>query len=67
MKDRDELSGIDENFWNVARANLSTVAKVKEWWHICKEEVVPVIDDEDDKIMKERQNISIINNLIIKK
>ncbi len=35
----------DEAFWNAVRANLAEISQAREWWHICREPVVPVIED----------------------
>jgi glutamyl-tRNA synthetase len=35
----------DQAFWEAVRANLKQVAEAREWWHICREEVAPVIED----------------------
>ncbi|MTJ80775.1 MAG: glutamate--tRNA ligase [Telmatospirillum sp.] len=35
----------DESFWSAVRANLSRMADARDWWHICREEVSPVIED----------------------
>lgn len=45
VKNRKELTGIDEEFWLHVRANLTRIREVKEWWAICKEKVKPIIDD----------------------
>jgi glutamyl-tRNA synthetase len=39
------LSGIDENFWNAVRSNLEVLPDVKDWWHVAKGPVTPVIQD----------------------
>jgi glutamyl-tRNA synthetase len=39
------LSGIDENFWNAVRSNLELLPDVKDWWHVAKGPVTPVIQD----------------------
>ncbi|MCR9213491.1 MAG: glutamate--tRNA ligase [Proteobacteria bacterium] len=36
VKDRPELSGGDENIWNVIRPNLTKLADVEEWFSILK-------------------------------
>jgi glutamyl-tRNA synthetase len=39
------LAGVDEEFWNTVRANLEKLGDIKEWWHVAKGPVQPVIDD----------------------
>ena len=39
------LNELDESFWNTVRANLQKVGDIKEWWHVAKGPVEPVIDD----------------------
>jgi glutamyl-tRNA synthetase len=38
---------ISPDFWNVARANISNVNDIKEWHHICLDEISPVIKDQN--------------------
>lgn len=52
IRNRDDLKGIDEEFWNVARANINTVKEVKDWWQICKEEINPIIEESDQEFIK---------------
>lgn len=42
-----ELSDLDEAFWNSVRANLETLNDIKEWWHVAKGPVEPVIEEPD--------------------
>jgi glutamyl-tRNA synthetase len=35
----------DEPFWLAVRANLTQINDAKDWWHICREEVAPVVED----------------------
>jgi glutamyl-tRNA synthetase len=35
----------DEAFWMAVRANLTQINDARDWWHICREEVSPVIED----------------------
>lgn len=37
--------GVDENFWNAVRGNLSVVNDINEWERICRQKVKPVIED----------------------
>lgn len=41
------LSDLDEDFWNVARANISRFKDIEQWWQVAKGPVTPVIDDAD--------------------
>ncbi len=41
------LAGVDENFWNAVRPNLEILSDIKDWWHIAKEDITPVIEDKD--------------------
>lgn len=47
VKSREELKGVDEDFWESVKTNLNTVAEIKDWWQICKETLTPIIDDKD--------------------
>jgi len=35
----------DEAFWLAVRANLTWLKDAKDWWHICREPVAPVVED----------------------
>ncbi|PKU25821.1 glutamate--tRNA ligase [Telmatospirillum siberiense] len=35
----------DEAFWMAVRANLTQINDARDWWHICRETVAPVIED----------------------
>ncbi len=35
----------DEAFWVAVRANLTDLSQARDWWHICREAVAPVIED----------------------
>lgn len=39
------LGDIDENFWLAVRPNLEILSDIKDWWHIAKGDVKPVIQD----------------------
>lgn len=41
------LGAIDEGFWNAVRPNLEILSDIRDWWHIAKEDVKPVIADAD--------------------
>ena len=41
------LADLDEDFWNVARANISRFKEIAQWWQVAKGPVTPVIDDTD--------------------
>jgi glutamyl-tRNA synthetase len=45
IKNREEASGIDEEFWLTVRPNLNRFAEIKEWVEICKKPLTPIIDD----------------------
>ena len=38
---------LDEAFWNVARKNITKLSEIKDWWHVAKGPVTPVIEDYD--------------------
>lgn len=41
------LSDIDETFWNAVRPNLELLPDIKDWWHVARGAVEPVIQDAD--------------------
>lgn len=41
------LNDLDEEFWNITRANLDKFEDIKEWWDVAKGPVTPVIEDPD--------------------
>lgn len=41
------LSDVDEKFWNAVRPNLELLPDIKDWWHIAKGNVTPLIQDAD--------------------
>ena len=41
------LSGIDEDFWNGVRPNITRLIDVKEWWDIARGEIAPAIEGDD--------------------
>ncbi|MBF0391696.1 MAG: glutamate--tRNA ligase [Alphaproteobacteria bacterium] len=41
------LTGLDQGFWEAVRPNLETLAAARDWWHICREPVAPVIEDSE--------------------
>ena len=41
------LQDLDEEFWMAVRANLEKLEDIKDWWHVAKGPVEPVIDDAD--------------------
>jgi len=41
------LDNVDEKFWIAVRANLEKLSDIKDWWHVAKEDITPVIEDED--------------------
>ena len=40
-------SDMGEAFWNVMRENITVMADLEGWWHLCRDGANPVIDDED--------------------
>lgn len=40
-----DLTELDAGFWNAVRANIERLSDVKDWWHVAKGPVDPVIDD----------------------
>lgn len=40
-----DLSGIDENFWNAVRPNLTKLSDIKEWWDVTHNPVTAEIAD----------------------
>lgn len=45
--DAMDLSDIDENFWNIARANITSFTDITEWYQVAKGPVTPIIEDAD--------------------
>jgi glutamyl-tRNA synthetase len=41
------LDGIDRNFWDAVRPNLTKLDDIREWWHVANGPVKPVIEDAD--------------------
>ncbi len=41
------LPDLDETFWLAVRANLQKISDIKEWWHVAKGPVQPVIEEPD--------------------
>ncbi|MGH6928254.1 MAG: glutamate--tRNA ligase [Dongiaceae bacterium] len=41
-----DLSGVDEQLWNIARANIGRLDDLRAWLDVCRGTIVPVIDDE---------------------
>ena len=41
------LDGADQEFWLVARRNITKIGDAKEWWDVTRGVVSPVIDDKD--------------------
>ncbi len=44
VKDKLEIE-IDEDFWQQVRANLHSLAEVKDWWELVHQPITPVIED----------------------
>ncbi len=45
VKNRHELSGIDEDFWQLVKNNINRLPEIKIWHDICKKSLTPIIDD----------------------
>lgn len=45
IKDRVEISDLDESFWLAVRPNLEKLSDIKEWWQVANGPVEPVIED----------------------
>lgn len=45
VQNRRELAGIDKKFWDAVKDNLERVGDIHLWHHICREEIVPDIED----------------------
>lgn len=45
VKDRDFMKGIDADFWESVKLNLSKAKDVRDWWKICNEVITPLADD----------------------
>ena len=41
------LTDLDEEFWTVARANISRFKEIAQWWQVAKGPVTPVIEDSE--------------------
>lgn len=39
------LHDLDEEFWNAVRPNLERLTDIKDWWHVAKGPVTPVIEE----------------------
>ena len=52
VKSRDEMSGVDANFWNNVKANLTKVKDVRDWVHVTSESVEPNVAAEDKDYIK---------------
>lgn len=47
VKDRPELAGVDESFWNAVKPNLNKVRDIKDWVNITQDNIAITIADED--------------------
>lgn len=52
VKDRPDMDGVDEKFWNNVRDNLSKVSDVKDWMHITQDKIDVSVDDADKDYIK---------------
>lgn len=41
------LEEVDAPFWEAVKTNITRLRDIKEWWHICKEPITPVIEDKE--------------------
>ena len=41
------LGDIDVHFWNAVRPNLEVLSDIRDWWHVAKGSVQPIIQDAD--------------------
>ncbi|MDR3449233.1 MAG: glutamate--tRNA ligase [Alphaproteobacteria bacterium] len=39
------LSSIDEKFWNFARANITKLSDIRQWWQVAQGPVTPIVTD----------------------
>jgi len=53
VKDRPELDGVDESFWNNIRANLTKVKDVADWVHVTQDKIDVSVDDADKDYIKQ--------------
>lgn len=47
VRDRIGIKGVDENFWNAVRPNLTRFDEIENWWAIVRGPVEPVIENPD--------------------
>lgn len=47
VKDRPDMNGVDENFWNAVKQNLGKVGDIKDWLHVTQDNIDIQIADED--------------------
>jgi glutamyl-tRNA synthetase len=47
------LGDMDEAFWLAARPNIEKLEDIKDWWHVAKGPVTPVIEGEDKDYIAE--------------
>lgn len=41
------LEHINEEFWNIVRANLEVISDIREWWVVANGPVTPIVADDD--------------------
>ncbi|MCK0126660.1 glutamate--tRNA ligase [Gelidibacter sp. F2691] len=46
-----------EDFWTVARENITTLADLDGWWTLCRDGAEPLIDDEDKDFIIEAMTL----------
>lgn len=44
-------SSMAEEFWQVARENITTMADLEGWWALCRDGADPIIDDDDAEMI----------------
>lgn len=52
-----KLNDVDEDFWMVARRNISRLSEVKEWWDVTRGNVEPKIDADDKDFVATISNL----------
>ncbi len=40
------LTQMDEDFWNAIKQNIERITDAKEWWHVARGSVTPIIEDQ---------------------
>lgn len=45
VRERLDIPGADEAFWLAVRGNLGHLSEAARWWTVCRDAIVPVIED----------------------